>query len=108
MKLEYPLNDVLPSIEHARDRLLARLFRYRKDKDASCMATDEDYALPYSYGESRPHGTLAGKKVASTDYKYYYDILVLVTGQLSNEIVEIMAEIGRLFGMLNEDVVKLV
>lgn len=35
-------------------------------------------------------------------------IPALVTGQLSNEIVEIMAEISRLFGALNEDVVKLV
>ncbi|KAF9891270.1 hypothetical protein FE257_004834 [Aspergillus nanangensis] len=72
MKLEYPLNDVLPNIEHARDRLLARLFRYRKDLAASRLSTDEDYALLYAY--------------------------VLVTGQLSKEIEEIMAEIGRLFG----------
>lgn len=34
-------------------------------------------------------------------------ILVLVTGQLSNEIMEIIAEIGRLFGVLSEDVVQL-
>ena len=50
MKLEYPLNDVLPNIEHARDRLLARLFRYRKDLEASHLSTDEDYALLYAYG----------------------------------------------------------
>ncbi|EAW13801.1 uncharacterized protein ACLA_068280 [Aspergillus clavatus NRRL 1] len=81
MKLEYPLNDVLPSIEHARDRLLARIFHYRKDPEASRLTTDEDYALLYAY--------------------------ILVTGQLSTEIVEIMGEIGRLFGVLNEDVVKL-
>ncbi|RHZ60374.1 FUSC family protein [Aspergillus thermomutatus] len=81
MKLEYPLIDVLPSIEHARDRLLARIFRYRKDPEASRLTTDEDYALLYAY--------------------------ILVTGLLSTEIVEIMEEIGRLFGVLNEDVVKL-
>ncbi|KAB8263752.1 transcriptional regulator of RNA polII, SAGA, subunit-domain-containing protein [Aspergillus pseudonomiae] len=49
MKLEYPLSDVLPSIEHARDRLLARLFHYRKDHEASRLSTDEDYALLYAY-----------------------------------------------------------
>lgn len=54
MKLEYPMDDVLPSIDRARDRLLARIFHYRRDKDASRVTTDEDYALPYSYGESRP------------------------------------------------------
>lgn len=82
MKLEYPLMDVLPNIEHARDRLLARIFHYRKHPQASQLTTDEDYALLYAY--------------------------ILVTGQLSTEIVEIMEEIGRLFGVLNEDVVKLV
>ncbi|GAB1202789.1 hypothetical protein APSETT445_001410 [Aspergillus pseudonomiae] len=81
MKLEYPLSDVLPSIEHARDRLLARLFHYRKDHEASRLSTDEDYALLYAY--------------------------ILVTGQLSTEIEGIMAEISWLFGVLDEDIVKL-
>ncbi|KAH8434764.1 FUSC family protein [Aspergillus melleus] len=81
MKLEYPMSDVLPSIEHARDRLLARLFRYRKDPEASRLSTDEDYALLYAY--------------------------ILVTGQLSVEIEEIMGEVGRLFGVLNEEAVRL-
>ncbi|PYI01070.1 WD40 repeat-like protein [Aspergillus sclerotiicarbonarius CBS 121057] len=49
MKLEYPLSDVLPSVEHARDRLLARLFHYRKDPEVSRSSTDEDYALLYAY-----------------------------------------------------------
>ncbi|KKK25597.1 hypothetical protein ARAM_005106 [Aspergillus rambellii] len=49
MKLEYPLSDGLPSVENARDRLLARLFHYRKDPEASQLSTDEDYALLYAY-----------------------------------------------------------
>ncbi|KAL3457723.1 transcriptional regulator of RNA polII, SAGA, subunit-domain-containing protein [Aspergillus heterothallicus] len=49
MKLEYPLNDNLPNVEHARDRLLARLFHYRNDLEASQSSTDEDYALLYAY-----------------------------------------------------------
>ncbi|KAJ5783486.1 uncharacterized protein N7518_009163 [Penicillium psychrosexuale] len=81
MKLEYPMSDVLPSIEHARDRLLARIYRYRLDHEASQQTTDEDCALLYAY--------------------------ILVTGQLSNEITEIIAEIGQLFGVLSEDVVQL-
>ena len=52
MKLEYPLSDVLPSIEHARDRLLARIYRYRLDREASQQTTDEDCALLYAYSES--------------------------------------------------------
>lgn len=50
MKLKYPLSDVLPNIEHARDRLLARIFHYRQDGRVSQSTTDEDYALLYAYG----------------------------------------------------------
>ncbi|KAJ5150943.1 uncharacterized protein N7482_010195 [Penicillium canariense] len=81
MKLEYPLNDVLPSIDHARDRLLARIYRYRQSHEASQLTTDDDSALLYAY--------------------------ILVTGQLSKEITEILAEIGQLFGVLSEDVVQM-
>ncbi|OJJ04565.1 hypothetical protein ASPVEDRAFT_54703 [Aspergillus versicolor CBS 583.65] len=49
MKLEYPLNDNLPNVENARDRLLARLFHYRKDLEVSRSSTDEDYSLLYAY-----------------------------------------------------------
>lgn len=51
MKLEYPLSEVLPSIEHARDRLLARIYRYRLDREASRLTTDEDCALLYAYSK---------------------------------------------------------
>lgn len=52
MKLEYPLIDALPSVEHSRDRLLARIFRYRQDEEASRSTTDEDFALIYAYSMS--------------------------------------------------------
>ncbi|OAX82297.1 hypothetical protein ACJ72_03353 [Emergomyces africanus] len=81
MKLEYPLNDSLPEIEHSRDRLLARLHRFRQDTTASHLTTDEDYALLYAY--------------------------VLVTGQLGNEIMAIIGELSKLFGILDEDILKL-
>lgn len=50
MKLEYPLNDSLPNIQHARDRLLARIFHFRQESEHSSLATDGDYALLYAYG----------------------------------------------------------
>jgi hypothetical protein len=51
MKLEYPLDDALPSIEHTRDRLLARIFEYRKSTRAQDVALDdEDFTLLYAYG----------------------------------------------------------
>ncbi|KAL4998115.1 transcriptional regulator of RNA polII, SAGA, subunit-domain-containing protein [Aspergillus recurvatus] len=54
MKLEYPLVDNLPNVEHARDRLLARLFHYRKDSEVSQSSTDEDYSLLYAYARRVP------------------------------------------------------
>ncbi|KAK4992894.1 hypothetical protein LTR50_000800 [Elasticomyces elasticus] len=50
MKLEYPLNDVLPSIEHTRDRLLAKVFEFRKSGEGRALATEQDYELLYAYG----------------------------------------------------------
>lgn len=52
MKLEYPLNEALPNIEHTRDRLLATIFRFRKDRKDEIEATDEDFELLYAYGKS--------------------------------------------------------
>ncbi|KAK2865454.1 hypothetical protein FQN49_003554 [Arthroderma sp. PD_2] len=81
MKLGYALNEVLPSTEHARDRLLARLHHFRGDKQASQLTTDEDYALLYAYA--------------------------LVTAQLSTEIVVLMEGVRRLFGAIDEDAITL-
>jgi hypothetical protein len=52
MKMAYPLNDVLPNVEHTRDRLLAKVFEFRRTELARVIATDEDYELLYAYGES--------------------------------------------------------
>jgi hypothetical protein len=48
MKLEYPMSDSLPNIEHSRDRFLAKLFAYRKQPEQN--AKDEDFELLYAYG----------------------------------------------------------
>jgi hypothetical protein len=50
MKMEYPLNDAIPSIEYTRDRLLAKLFDFRMHGPGREKATDEDYELFYTYG----------------------------------------------------------
>ncbi|KAK0660200.1 hypothetical protein DIS24_g3472 [Lasiodiplodia hormozganensis] len=81
MKLEYPLNDALPVIEHTRDRLLAKIFDFRKNGDPDDVATDEDYELLYAY--------------------------VLVTGQIAQDIASLGQDIEQLYGVLNEDNLKL-
>lgn len=89
MKLEYPLNDALPNTTNARDRLLARIFQYRKnvaceqegEGTATVMATDEDYEVLYAY--------------------------TLVTGQLAEEIKRVEKEVEELFGVLDEELLIL-
>ena len=50
MKLEISLKDALPTTEHARDRLLAKVFKYRKDDKVAQKTDDEDFGLLYAYG----------------------------------------------------------
>ena len=55
MKLAYPLNDVLPNIEHTRDRLLAKVFEFRQSGLGKVIAKDEDYEVLYAYGKSHTY-----------------------------------------------------
>ena len=96
MKLEYPLSDALPNTEHARDRLLARIFEYRKNDQ---MTRDEDYALLYVYGMLLP-----GSRKASSAHM---SSVALVTGQMSEEITKIARELEMLFNTENDDLLKL-
>ncbi|TVY80910.1 Uncharacterized protein LSUE1_G003049 [Lachnellula suecica] len=84
LKLEYPMNDALPSTSNARDRLLAKIFKYRKDVgmgEGEEVAKDEDYELLYAY--------------------------TLVTGQLAEEIKKVEKEVEDLFGVMDEELLKL-
>lgn len=51
VKLEYPLNDVLPSIDHTRDRLLAKISEFRRAGEGRDVAAEQDYELLYAYGK---------------------------------------------------------
>ena len=78
MKLEYPLvSDALPNIVHTRDRLLARIFAYRKTNTEQAQTSDEDFGILYTYA--------------------------LVTGQLEQEIQGVLKSVETLFGVLDEE-----
>lgn len=82
MKLEYAItSDALPSIEHTRDRLLAKVFEYRRSDVQEQKTKDEDYSLLYTYA--------------------------LVTGQLSLGIENVLKEVENLFGVLDEEALRL-
>lgn len=86
MKLEYPLNDGIPNTDNARDRLLSKIFQYRKEavqieNTGQPVAKDEDYALLYAYA--------------------------LVTGQLAEELKKVEKEVEEMFGVMDEDLIRL-
>ncbi|KAI2790268.1 hypothetical protein POX_d05777 [Penicillium oxalicum] len=69
--LGHSLSDVPANVDRARDELLAQISRFRHDKQASHLTHDEDYALLYAY--------------------------IIVSGQLSDELLQITAELGHIF-----------
>lgn len=84
--LEYPLTDAIPSIDRNKDRLLGRIYQFRKEHMAEqladeegngIIAEEEDYALLYAY--------------------------TLVTSQVAEELKKVRAEIEGLFGVLHEE-----
>ncbi|RMZ81387.1 hypothetical protein DV738_g2204, partial [Chaetothyriales sp. CBS 135597] len=82
MKLEYALDrDILPNIEHTRDRLLIKTFMYREENGLHEPTTDEDFGVLYTYA--------------------------LVTGQLSLEISKVLKEVETLFGTLDDEALTL-
>ena len=105
MKLEYPLNDALPSVDHTRDRLLAKIFEFRKNAAESDnhVATDEDYELLYAYGNLLFPLLILDVQVA--DMPAFF--VALVTGQLAQDIANLGQDIEQLYGVLNEDNLKL-
>jgi hypothetical protein len=100
MKLAYPLNDVLPNIEHTRDRLLAKVFEFRHSGLGKVIAKDEDYELLYAYGKL---STLLERLSACLLTLF----IALVTAQLANNLNTIGQEIEKLYGVLNEEDLKL-
>lgn len=87
--LEYPLTDAIPSIDRNKDRLLGKIYQFRKDHMATQLATngsqaiteEKDYALLYAY--------------------------LLVTTQVAEELRKVREEIEGLFGVLHEEALLL-
>ena len=80
--LEYPLTDAIPTVDRNKDRLLERIYQFRKDhmatqlvsNDHQVVAEEKDYALLYAY--------------------------TLVSSQVAEELKKVRREIEGLFGVL--------
>ncbi|CAK7266573.1 hypothetical protein SEPCBS119000_002099 [Sporothrix epigloea] len=131
--LEYPLTDALPGVTIIRDRLLVRIFQFRKEHalatksqqhpemaegSSSGVASEEDQVegdiahapLPSSWPARRTDGhtppNAAIVNVEERDYALLY-AYALVTGQVAEELRIIGKEIEGLFGVLDEDAMLL-
>ncbi|KAK0638721.1 Fusaric acid resistance protein-like-domain-containing protein [Cercophora newfieldiana] len=96
LMLEYPLTDALPSVVGTRDRLLGKIFQFRKEH------------VPLPEGETSKKGgqgvlgALAHVTVEERDYALLY-AYALVTGQVAEELKRVAKEIEELFGVLGEE-----
>ncbi len=99
--LEYPLTEALPSVTRMRERLLGKIFQFRKEHqhDADEMGNN---AGPSYLG----FGRLAHVNVEERDFALLY-AYALVTGQVAEELKVVAKEMETLFGVLDEDTLLL-
>lgn len=107
MKLQYPLNEALPSAENARDRLLAGIYKFRRMQEEEDAGEGGRRKSTGGDGGTDGDGNEEERKVASDeDFELLY-CYALVTGMLSREIEGLGGELEGLFGVLNEESLKL-
>ncbi|KAI9732871.1 MAG: hypothetical protein M1834_003811 [Cirrosporium novae-zelandiae] len=111
MKLEYPLNDALPNTSNPRDRLLSKIFGFRRCPH-SPPHSHPLHSIPttspnLSHADEEENNTDGSDKhMSDEDFALLY-AYALVTGQIAREIEIIVRETEKLFGVLDEDVLKL-
>ncbi|KAK0745330.1 Fusaric acid resistance protein-like-domain-containing protein [Apiosordaria backusii] len=115
LMLEYPLTDAVPSVDRTRDRLLAKIFQFRKEHNPSVVLDYSSSSSNAGSGSIRSSGMgmgmgglgkLAHLNVEERDYALLY-AYALVTGQVSEELKVVAKEIEGLFGVLDEDALLL-
>ncbi|PTB64931.1 hypothetical protein BBK36DRAFT_1177878 [Trichoderma citrinoviride] len=114
LMLEYPLTDAVPSVTGIRDRLLAKIFQFRKEHSVEAMrnlgytgggdiengesSRGDATAVARSNGDAHVGGVVAEERDYALIYAY-----TLVTGQVAQELKIAEKEIESLFGVLNEE-----
>lgn len=111
--LEYPLTDAIPSVMVIRDKLLGKIFRFRKEHSSNgdVAEANGNSKTNANGGEDGGSGKARVPKlgdvvVEEPDYALLY-AYALVTGQLAKELKVVEREIESLFGRLDEDALLL-
>jgi hypothetical protein len=118
--LEYPLTDAIPSVMVIRDKLLGKIFRFRKDHNASINkkpgTPTGDEISESSNGKASTTTTMLGTMgqvpnmgdvtLEEPDYALLY-AYALVTGQVAKELKVVEKVIEGLYGKLDEDAMLL-
>ncbi len=104
MMLEYPLTDAVPSVGTARDRLLGKIFCFRKENAEVTAETAGRSAGGGSASEDRI--VSLQPVVEERDYALLY-AYALVTGQVAEQLKKVEKEMEGLFGVLTDDSILL-
>ncbi|KAI0171091.1 Fusaric acid resistance protein-like-domain-containing protein [Pestalotiopsis sp. NC0098] len=113
--LEYPLTDAIPSVLGTRDRLLGKIFRFRKEHNAEWeQAEVKSLQSPngnigdssFMVGAMGKVPKLGNIVIEEPDYALLY-AYALVTGQVAKELKVVENEVEGLFGRLDEDAMLL-
>ncbi|KAM0333091.1 hypothetical protein ACHAQA_001749 [Verticillium albo-atrum] len=118
--LEYPLTDAIPSVEGTKDRLLGKIYQFRREHQPSLAAVDEDAGKDDAGvkhdGATNGNGNGNGKAklrppkldleqhvtAEEKDYALLY-AYTLVTAQVAHELQCVQKEMEGLFGVLNDE-----
>ncbi|KXJ91072.1 Fusaric acid resistance protein-like-domain-containing protein [Microdochium bolleyi] len=129
LMLEYPLADAIPGVMSIRDRLLGKIFRFRKEHNAALPEEEEDSSVSGGVESEGPHATDLSKGTAKqmqkmpskptmlgvvgnvpnigdvtleeSDYALLY-AYALVTSHVAKELRVVEKEIEGLFGRLDD------
>ncbi|KAF3013587.1 hypothetical protein E8E14_011847 [Neopestalotiopsis sp. 37M] len=113
--LEYPLTDAIPSVLGTRDRLLGKIFRFRKEHNAEWEQVEARSVQSQNgnVGDSSFMVGAMGKVpklgnivIEEPDYALLY-AYALVTGQVAKELKVVENEVEALFGRLDDDAMLL-
>lgn len=113
LMLEYPLTDAIPSVTGVRDRLLGKIFLFRKEHqrqnrrrgDGEDGGASRRMAAASAAAGGQYEGLL-DVTVEEKDYALLY-AYALVTGQVAEQLKLVEREIEGLFGVLDEDAILL-